>query len=1325
MDDDITIRIPTGPADASVKHINEKVSSIEDHAEQTGKSAGQKLGKGMASGIEVTVSQASQRAQDRIVASAEKAFSRMTAFTPKTPQQQLTSIYESAIKRLEGAPEQQARITRVYQESMAAADQYTRSSAAAAEQTAKTAAAFKQQQEFMRNWEAGLQRLNRHAAEQRTASEQATRAREQETAKLQQYARQLDLAGRSPLDRQLRQMAQEHERVTAGLDKSTSAYKKLNQQYLEARKRTLDVSKETQSFSSNLNTAIERLGAAFVAYQAMNLVFRQGLIETSKYAAQTETMRIAVDAAAQSNNLSATAMHAQEAAIKRLGITTREARESLLRMTVAQLDTTAATKLARLAQDTAIIGMMNSSQAFEQLIYGLQSGQVRVLRTIGINVQFQDSYERLARAIGKNVLDLSEEEKAQARLNSVLEVAPRYFGLYEKSMESAGKRLTSLQRYADEARLAIGKKFQDELKVTVDLLTEMFKFLEKYPEVGVGTGIALGGAAAATAAKFMLGTGAAVATAKLTITATTVYLMSKAIDYGGEKIRSLIDVAGMQPTSAADLKKWDALGKLPVLGNIIELMGLKTTNYIDMLPTLAQQRRDIARPVVSRDEKTGAPISTVVGTAIAEMEKSTYAIYERKFNEALERVYREEFITGRINALEEKRRQALSDRGAPGALQSFQQATAEKIVYEAELDRIKKAQEEAEKAQELAKKGYEIYRNQVALRTLAAQQGDSLLPGQLQLYRGENMMPDIIDSVESQRDRTEKYFAKAMQRQIDYTDDVLTLRADTAMKVFDEEQSYLDATHNRALLLLNEEAADTIHSRTALIERKLQIDEEYNSRTLALARDRLNIEFEMEAETLRIRQAAGMDQDLVTARFEALIEARRQGILSLENATARQSEELQINASKRISSVIREEQLRVFNDLKNSFESLFDAAFESSRSFLSALKRMLIAMFLTPLKEGMANVVAEMFTGVRAPGGGSNAGFLRLGGFGGGTGSVGGLLGMAGVAATSTGGMPSFGGGGMATAAVGGGRSGIMGGLAGIAGLKSLLYNTSSIHLGAAGSTTAAGIGGLPGALAGFATSPVGGMAGALLGYLGLSRGGLLGTGLTAGGGALTGAFIGNALFPGVGAAAGAGIGAVVGGIAGLVRMLFKGAEQKLREKIKSTYGVNIDNRPTLQQILGIAQSSFGGNLDMAIRSKSIQDLILLYAESTGQTASGITQRQATTMSQTYGALSNISALGVKAALGTTTSSSSSSSSANTLPSITSTAAEIRSNATASSRSGQTIVIPLQIDSKLVGNVIIQGNGRVLTSGVLSAMKGSHGRRELAVAQTSPNTVLA
>jgi len=128
--------------------------------------------------------------------------------------------------------------------------------------------------------------------------------------------------------------------------------------------------------------------------------------------------------------------------------------------------------------------------------------------------------------------------------------------------------------------------------------------------------------------------------------------------------------------------------------------------------------------------------------------------------------------------------------------------------------------------------------------------------------------------------------------------------------------------------------------------------------------------------------------------------------------------------------------------------------------------------------------------------------------------------------------------------------------------------------------------------------SPAAALGGGLLALAGLQRGGLSGLGMTTAGGALIGFKYGGPL--------GAAIGAGIGAIAGIARLFVKSAEEKAREKIRATYGVDIRDKGILRQIVETAKQVFGGNLDVAIRSQQIRDLVELYAMATGQSTAGL-----------------------------------------------------------------------------------------------------------------------
>ena len=136
----------------------------------------------------------------------------------------------------------------------------------------------------------------------------------------------------------------------------------------------------------------------------------------------------------------------------------------------------------------------------------------------------------------------------------------------------------------------------------------------------------------------------------------------------------------------------------------------------------------------------------------------------------------------------------------------------------------------------------------------------------------------------------------------------------------------------------------------------------------------------------------------------------------------------------------------------------------------------------------------------------------------------------------------------------------------------------------------------------------------------GLQRGGFLGMGMDVAGGALAGAAIGSFL-PGVGTLIGAAVGAGVGLIAGAVRMFVQTEQEKIRAQIKQVYGIDISNRQILGQIQQIVDQNYGGNVAVGVRSAEVQNLVRLYALSTGQAANMPRPMYNATIAQSTGGL--------------------------------------------------------------------------------------------------------
>ncbi len=158
-------------------------------------------------------------------------------------------------------------------------------------------------------------------------------------------------------------------------------------------------------------------------------------------------------------------------ALRRMGIAGLEARKTMTQLIQAQVDIGKSPALARIAQDAAVIGGTNSSDAFEKMVHGIQSAQTEVLRTIGINVNFEQSYAKMAASLGKTTSELTEQEKVQARVNAVMEAGERISGSYEASMTTLGKQMSSLTRIQQDFLTDAGKMLLEVAKASGGVTT--------------------------------------------------------------------------------------------------------------------------------------------------------------------------------------------------------------------------------------------------------------------------------------------------------------------------------------------------------------------------------------------------------------------------------------------------------------------------------------------------------------------------------------------------------------------------------------------------------------------------------------------------------------------------------------------------------------------------------------------------------------------------------------------------------------------------------------------------------------------------------------
>ena len=237
--------------------------------------------------------------------------------------------------------------------------------------------------------------------------------------------------------------------------------------------------KRLAASSGQLEGALRRVtaqaAAYFGAFKVASLIKDSALL-----AARYQTLGITMETAGKNAGYLPSQMKGLEASLRSQGIAAVESREVLTRMAAAYMDLSQASQLARASQDLAVAGGINSSEAFERMTYAIQSGQTEMLRTLGLNVQFDASYKAMANSLKKKVDALTEDEKMQARVNVVLQAAAGYAGLYERAMTTAGKQITSFSRYWSDMQVELGNSQLPAVTELVRAATERMKEFTEY-----------------------------------------------------------------------------------------------------------------------------------------------------------------------------------------------------------------------------------------------------------------------------------------------------------------------------------------------------------------------------------------------------------------------------------------------------------------------------------------------------------------------------------------------------------------------------------------------------------------------------------------------------------------------------------------------------------------------------------------------------------------------------------------------------------------------------------------------------------------------------
>ena len=247
----------------------------------------------------------------------------------------------------------------------------------------------------------------------------------------------------------------------------------------EALNRLTAAGGKAEASTQSLARAHYTLGTAVIAVSgvlgALNIA--QYIKDATLLQARYETLGVAMRVVGNNAGYTSKQMEAAAVSLQRTGISMLESRQQIVKLVSAQIDLSKASELARIAQDAAVISNMNSSAAFSHLIQGISTAQPEVLRTIGLNVSMERSYAEMARTLGVAVNQLTQTQRTQAILNSVMREGQAIAGTYEAAMGTAGKQLNSMARYVENLKVILGETFNEALVIAVEGQTQALKSL--------------------------------------------------------------------------------------------------------------------------------------------------------------------------------------------------------------------------------------------------------------------------------------------------------------------------------------------------------------------------------------------------------------------------------------------------------------------------------------------------------------------------------------------------------------------------------------------------------------------------------------------------------------------------------------------------------------------------------------------------------------------------------------------------------------------------------------------------------------------------------
>lgn len=215
-------------------------------------------------------------------------------------------------------------------------------------------------------------------------------------------------------------------------------------------------SKSAQHFVQEMNKSSKALVTLGSMVGAAGFAMYKFGKQSFSAAARVSELRVSIDAIGKATGIGAKAINEAASNIAKQGIEMAAAQGIAIEYAQANLNLADAAKVARVAQDLAVISQRNSTDTAQLLTRAVRTGNSQLLKSAGISRMASEGYAMYAKQIGKTATTLTAAERQQAMINLILDEGKRVAGVYEASMTEAGKVLRSFPRLMNDMQVAVG-----------------------------------------------------------------------------------------------------------------------------------------------------------------------------------------------------------------------------------------------------------------------------------------------------------------------------------------------------------------------------------------------------------------------------------------------------------------------------------------------------------------------------------------------------------------------------------------------------------------------------------------------------------------------------------------------------------------------------------------------------------------------------------------------------------------------------------------------------------------------------------------------------